>query len=151
MSGKTIYLGADHAGFDLKQTLISHLRDHGYEIVDVGPHSGDQSVDYPDFAGEVAQQVSAGNDRLGLLVCGTGIGMSIAANKVSGIRAAVVHDEFTARVACEHNNANVLALGARLVAPHAAIRMVDAWLNSDFETRHQRRLDKIHSLEPQQG
>ena len=104
-------------------------------------------MDYPDQAGTVAEAVGAGEAELGLLVCGTGIGMSIAANKVAGIRAALVHDPITASLAAQHNNANVLCLGGRLMAKEYAISLVDAWLETPFEARHQHRLDKIATLE----
>ncbi len=110
------YAGADHAGYELKQQLVEALRELGDEVVDCGTTSGD-SVDYPDFAAIVAKQVSEDSQSFGLLVCGTGIGMAIAANKVNGVRAAVVTDAFTAQATRAHNNANVLALGARVTGP----------------------------------
>jgi ribose 5-phosphate isomerase B len=142
-----IAIGSDHAGFELKSRLAAHLASRGATVVDCGTHDEEASVDYPDYAADVCGRVTGGAVDLGVLVCGTGIGMSIAANKLAGIRCAVVHDEYTGRVAREHNHANVLALGGRLLASHAAVRIVDAWLDAAPEARHQRRLDKIAGLE----
>ena len=142
-----IGLGADHAGCALKATLAAHLAAQGHVVVDFGTTDPAVSVDYPDYARPVAEAVSAGSLDLGVLMCGTGIGMSIAANKVLGIRAAVVHDVTSARLARRHNGANVLCLGARLLDPALAIDCIDAFLGESFETRHQRRLDKISGIE----
>lgn len=140
-------VGCDHAGLVLKNHLVHRLRELGHEVQDVGTH-GTGSVDYPDFAGEVGRRVVAGQVDQGLLVCGTGIGMSIAANKVPGVRAAVVSDTFSARSTRQHNDANVLCLGERVVGLGLALDILDAWLGADFEGgRHQRRIDKIHALE----
>ncbi len=141
-------VGSDHAGVDLRTALADRLAAAGYEVRDVGPPPG-ESVDYPDQAGAVATAVGAGEAELGLLVCGTGIGMSIAANKVDGVRAALVHDPFTARMACEHNNANVLCLGARVTGADLAAAALDAFLDASPSEvdRHRRRVDKIHGLE----
>ena len=142
-----IALGADHAGFELKETIRQHLKNRGFELDDRGTHSQD-SVNYPDFALIVGQQVASGKADLGILVCGAGIGMSIAANKVPGIRAANAHTEVEAQLSREHNNANVLALGGRLLEPELALRIVDRWLSASFTGgRHQRRVDKITELE----
>ena len=141
-----ISIGSDHAGFELKERLRAFLEARGIEVVDRGAHSGTDSVDYPDFAAQVATDVCAGAGE-GVLVCGTGIGMSIAANKFPGVRAALVHDEMTARMAREHNNANILVLGGRLLDALVAEEMVATWLDGTFEERHQRRLDKIGALE----
>jgi len=142
-----IALGADHAGFELKETIRQHLANRGFELDDRGTNSQD-SVDYPDFARIVGQQVASGKADRGILVCGAGIGMSIAANKVSGIRAANAHTEVEAQLSREHNNANVLALGGRLLEPELALRIVDRWLSASFTGgRHQRRVDKIAELE----
>jgi ribose 5-phosphate isomerase B len=143
----TIAIGADHAGFALKQALKGWLVTHGYDVTDHGTHSTD-SVDYPDFAAAVARDVSDGRAQRGLLVCGSGIGMAIAANKIAGVRAAVAGDPAIARVSREHNDTNVLALGARLTAPELAAEIVQAWLDAAFEGgRHARRVDKLGRLD----
>jgi ribose 5-phosphate isomerase B len=142
-----IALGADHAGFELKDKIKQHLSGRGFEVQDEGTNSG-ESVDYPDFAKKVAEDVTAQRATLGILVCGTGIGMAISANKVPGIRAANCDTVFEAQMSREHNDANVLTLGARVVEAQAAVEIVDTWLNTKFAGgRHQRRLDKIHELE----
>src|SRR5947207_2703564 len=142
-----IAVGADHAGFALKQHLDQWLAAEGHRVLDVGTHSSD-SVDYPDFAAAVAHAVSAGEAERGLLVCGTGIGMAIAANKVSGIRAGVCADVETACLSRQHNDLNVLALAGRATSRDAAIAIVSAWLETAFEGgRHQRRLAKVAGLE----
>lgn len=151
MVAMKIALGADHAGFELKNHIKAHLAGRGIEVEDFGANSGD-SVDYPDFAREVAERVVAHEADLGLLVCGTGIGMAISANKVPGIRAANCDSVFTAQMAREHNDANVLAIGARVLDPEAANEVVDAWLTATFAGgRHQRRVDKIHAIEQQEA
>lgn len=142
-----IVIGSDHAGFELKEALIRHLEDRGVEVSDLGPPDGAQSVDYPDYAEKVARGVLSGGGR-GVLVCGTGIGMSIAANRFQGIRAALVHDRFTAQMAGEHNDANVLVLGGRVLDHGEALGMVEVWMDASFEARHQRRLDKASRLGP---
>ena len=142
-----IAVGADHAGFSLKQHLKHWLVAEGHRVLDLGTHSSD-SVDYPDFAAAVAQAVSAGEAERGLLVCGTGIGMAIAANKVSGIRAGVCADVETARLSRQHNDLNVLALAGRVTSPDHAVSIVGAWLDTAFEGgRHERRLAKVTGLE----
>ncbi|MDY0213373.1 MAG: ribose 5-phosphate isomerase B [Desulfuromonadaceae bacterium] len=142
-----LYIASDHGGFDLKKHLKECLREREIDCVDLGVESRD-SVDYPDLAATLAHEVMNDKDNLGILICGTGIGMSIAANKFHGIRAALVHDEFTARMAREHNNANVLVLGGRVLNPALACKIVQIWLNSVYEGgRHQNRLDKISVLE----
>lgn len=142
-----IIIGSDHGGLTLKTALMSYLERRGFEVTDAGTN-GDASVDYPDFGQIVAEAVIAGKAELGILICGTGIGMSIAANKVPGIRAALVTDVFMARMAKEHNNANVLVLGGRVLDEQKACDLVGAWLDSTFEGgRHQTRLDKITALE----
>ena len=141
-----IVLGADHGGVELKNQLADKLRRGGHSVEDLGT-DGASSVDYPDFAHAVASCVAADTADRGILVCGTGIGMSIAANKVDGIRAALVHDVTTARLAAQHNNANVLCLGGRVLGAVTVVECIQAWLETDFETRHQNRLDKITSLE----
>lgn len=142
-----IIIGSDHGGLVLKTALNSYLKRRGYEVTDAGTN-GDASVDYPDFGQKVAETVIAGGAELGILICGTGIGMSIAANKIPGIRAALVTDVFMARMAKEHNNANVLVLGGRVLDEQKACDLVGAWLDATFEGgRHQARLDKITALE----
>lgn len=142
-----IIIGSDHGGLALKIALNSYLKRRGYDVTDAGTN-GDVSVDYPDFGQKVAEAVIAGEAELGILICGTGIGMSIAANKIPGIRAALVTDVFMARMAKEHNNANVLVLGGRVLDEQKACDLVGAWLDATFEGgRHQARLDKITALE----
>lgn len=142
-----IIIGSDHGGLTLKKALNSYLQRRGFSVTDAGTDS-DASVDYPDFGQKVAETVIAGEAELGILICGTGIGMSIAANKIPGIRAALVTDVFMARMAKEHNNANVLVLGGRVLDEQKACDLVGAWLDATFEGgRHQCRLDKITALE----
>jgi ribose 5-phosphate isomerase B len=142
-----IALGADHAGFHLKEIVKKFLSENGYVWDDMGT-SSEESVDYPDFARAVAERVSSGSDDLGILACGTGIGMAIAADKVPGVRAANAFDETTARLAREHNDANVLALGARIVEDSRALELVRIFLASHFlGGRHQRRIDKISEMD----
>jgi ribose 5-phosphate isomerase B len=142
-----IALGADHAGFPLKEKLKAFLQGDGYLCQDLGTWSL-ESVDYPDFARAVGENVAAGQSDLGVLVCGTGIGMGIAANKVAGIRAAVVHDVETARLAHEHNDANVVTMGGRLLADAEAWAALQAFLAARFAGgRHQRRIDEITAMD----
>lgn len=142
-----IALGADHGGFETKQALVESLRGMGHEVVDMGAHD-ETSVDYPDFGAAVAGAVSRQEAERGVLVCGTGIGMSIVANKFPGVRAALVTSEHMAILASEHNNANVLVVGGRGVSPQESAGWVSAWLTTPYEGgRHQRRLDKISALE----
>jgi ribose 5-phosphate isomerase B len=142
-----IALGSDHAGFHAKETIKKYLEGAGYGVDDVGTWS-EESVDYPDFARAAAERVASGENPLGIVVCGTGIGVAIAANKVEGIRAALAHDSLTARRAREHNNANVLALGGKVVGDDEAIAIVQEFLNAQFAGgRHQRRIDKIMKIE----
>ena len=142
-----IALGADHAGYPLKDHLSRWLRDAGHEMQDLGTHSS-ESVDYPDFAAAVARAVASGEAERGILVCGTGIGVAIAANKLDGIRAANCNDLFTARMARAHNDANVLTLGARVIGVGLAEHIVRAFLETEWEgERHRRRVEKIHDLE----
>ena len=143
----TIALGADHAGFQVKEALKAWLIEQGYEVVDYGIHSP-ESVDYPDYAAQVAEAVADQKVERGVLVCGTGIGMAITANKVAGVRAALCSDLYTARASREHNDANVLALGGRLMGPEVALDILRMWLATDFAGgRHRRRVDKIADLE----
>jgi len=142
-----IATGSDHAGFSVKEIIKKYLENAGYAVDDQGTGSED-SVDYPDFGKAVGERVASKQADLGIAVCGSGIGISIAANKVPGIRAALAHDVITAQLAREHNDANVLALGARIVTPAAALEMVQTFLNTPFAGgRHQRRLNKITQLE----
>ncbi|HEY4743952.1 MAG TPA: ribose 5-phosphate isomerase B [Desulfuromonadaceae bacterium] len=142
-----IVIGSDHGGLNLKAALKSYLNRRGIEVSDAGTDNGD-SVDYPDFGLKVAEMVVSGKAASGILVCGTGIGMSIAANKVPGIRAALVTDVFMARMAKEHNNANILVLGGRVLDEQIACDLVGAWLDASFEGgRHQSRLNKIVEIE----
>jgi ribose 5-phosphate isomerase B len=142
-----IALGADHAGVSLKDLLKTRLDERGDTWQDFGTTS-DESVDYPDFAARVASAVSSGVCDRGVLVCGSGIGMAIAANKVTGIRAAAVADEVSAELSRTHNDINVLALGARLTTPDVARKLMDVFLDTTFSGgRHQRRLDKLASLD----
>ena len=144
-----IALGADHAGFHIKETIKKFLETSAYPVDDVGTWS-EEAVDYPDYARAVAEKVAAGEDQMGILACGTGIGMAITANKVPGIRAAVAHDAMTARLAREHNDANVLTLGGRVVDDTRALEIVREFLSAQFASgRHQRRIDKITELDKQ--
>lgn len=136
-------IGSDHGGFELKQVLAGLLRERGHEVVDFGTSNGD-SVDYPDFGAKVAKAVSQGDTEKGVLVCGTGIGMSIIANKFPHVRAALVTDSFMARMAKEHNDANILVMGGRISDAAKAREMLQAWLDAKFEGgRHATRLAKI--------
>lgn len=140
-----IAVGADHGGVQLKDALAARLLAAGHEVTDCGTHGG-ASVDYPDFAQQVARAITSGAAERGILVCGTGQGMAMAANKVPGIRAGVVSDVFSARMIAEHNNAQILCLGARVVGPGLAETLVDAYLSASFEGgRHSRRVGKIES------
>ena len=142
-----VALGADHAGFPLKEDLKTWLISRGYDVVDLGTQSA-ESVDYPDFAVAVGGAITAGKADRGVLVCGTGIGMAMAANKVPGVRAAACSDAFTARMSREHNDANILALGARITSREAAIEILEIWLGATFAGgRHARRVDKIVALD----
>lgn len=142
-----VALGCDHGGLELKDTIAAELKKLGVEVVDEGTVS-EESVDYPDFAAKVAGDVASGKVDKGITVCGTGIGMSIAANKFPGIRAALCHDSYTARMSRMHNDANILVLGGRVTGPEVALDILREWLKTPFEGgRHQRRLDKIADLE----
>lgn len=144
---KKIALGADHAGFEEKEKLKKTLDELGVEYEDVGTFSTD-SVDYPDFAQKVGEKVESGEAEQGILVCGSGIGVAIAANKMHGIRAAQAWNEETAKLARQHNNANVLTIGARVIPEEEIPKIVKAWFETDFEGgRHQKRVEKIMNLE----
>ena len=143
-----IAIGCDHGALALKNTLVSHLQEKGYEVTDFGTHTMD-SCDYPDFAAAAAMAVADGRCDRGIVLCTTGIGVSIAANKVKGIRCALLSDLMTARMTREHNDTNMMALGAGVVGPMLALQIVDTWLETDFsrDARHQRRIDKVMALE----
>lgn len=142
-----IAMGSDHGGIHLKNHIKAYLEGKGYEIVDCGTYT-EASCDYPDFAEKVCKTVTAGEVDKGILVCGTGIGISMAANKCKGIRAALVADVFSAKMAAEHNNANVICMGERTTGVGLAEMMVDTFLTTPFAgDRHQRRIDKIMALE----
>ena len=145
-----IALGADHAGYQLKDQVKQHLEQQGISVQDEGTSSA-ESVDYPDYARAVAHDVSQQRADLGILICGSGIGMAITANKVDGIRAANVSTEYEAQMSREHNNANVLTLGARILNPEQAFAIVDKWLNTQFAGgRHERRVEKIMAIEKEE-
>ena len=147
VSARVVAIGADHGGFELKEQLKAYLRDWGYNFLDLGTDST-AAVDYPDFAEAVANAVARGDAWLGVVVDSAGIGSSIAANKVAGARAALCYDRATARNSREHNDANVLSLGANLISPEAAREILAIWLSTSFAGgRHQRRVDKIRSIE----
>lgn len=141
-----IALASDHAGFELKEAIKKHLVENNYDILDFGTNSN-ASVDYPPFARMAAEAVAAGECDKGIICCGTGIGVSIVANKVKGIRCALCTNEFTAEMSRKHNDANMMALGARVTDQELALKMVDIWLNTEFEEgRHKRRVDMIEEL-----
>jgi ribose 5-phosphate isomerase B len=143
-----IAIGADHAGFALKEQLRADLVSEGHEVMDFGTDSAD-SVDYPDFAQKVGREVSAGRVDRGVLVCGTGVGMEIAANKIAGVRAAAAQSEEETRLSRAHNDANIVTFGARLIAHEQARKLLEIFLNTSFEGgRHARRIAKIAALEP---
>lgn len=143
-----IVLGADHAGYELKEAMATRLVDSGYQIVDVGTHSTD-SVDYPDVAEALGRAVLDGKAERGILICGSGAGASIAANKLKGIRATVAHDVYTAHQSVEHDDVNVLTLGARVVGSAQAWELVQSFVNARFsgDERHIRRVNKVKALE----
>ena len=145
-----IAIGCDHGGLVLKPAILQYLEQQGISYTDYGTYTSD-SVDYPDYAAPVAKAVQDGTADKGILMCGTGIGITIAANKFDGIRAAVVSDEFCAHATAEHNNANILGLGGRVVSPELAVKLVDIWLHTPYAGgRHQGRLDKITAIEQSQ-
>lgn len=142
-----IAIGSDHGGFELKGHIINYLNEKNIALKDFGCHS-EASVDYPDIAKEVCTAVNCGEAECAILICGTGIGISMAANKIDGIRAAHCHDVYSAEMTKRHNNANVLCMGGRVVGRELAFKIIDAWLGAEFEGgRHQTRIDKIHALE----
>ncbi|MEC9485099.1 MAG: ribose 5-phosphate isomerase B [Candidatus Izemoplasma sp.] len=141
-----IALGADHGGFELKEAIKKFLKEKGFDVTDMGPETQD-SVDYNDYAVKVAEGVRDKKFDRGILVCGTGIGMSIMANKIKGIRAALVHDVFTAEATRLHNDSNVLTMGGRIIGKDLALKIVDVWVNTEFSgvERHERRVNKINN------
>ena len=140
-------IGSDHGGFELKEHIIKYLKDKGIECKDFGCYD-ENSVDYPDIAKKVCSSITSGECERGILVCGTGIGMSIAANKVKGIRAAMCTDVYSAKMTKQHNNTNVLCLGGRVTGRELAFMICDTWLNEEFMGgRHQNRIDKITAIE----
>lgn len=142
-----IAIASDHGGFELKGVIIDHLTTKGHEVINLGTDAPD-SVDYSDYAEKCAASVLSGDVVFGIVVCGTGIGISIAANKINGIRCALCHSPETAALAKQHNNANIISLGGRTTTDEMALRIVDAFMEAEFEGgRHQRRVDKIMALE----
>lgn len=143
-----ISLGCDHGGLELKNEIKAHLEARGFECRDFGTYTKD-SCDYPDYARPAAEAVASGECERGILVCTTGIGVSITANKVNGVRCALLHDKMSARLTREHNDTNMMALGAGVVGPMLALEIVDTWLDTPFSgvERHQRRIDKVMAVE----
>ncbi len=142
-----IAIACDHGAYDLKEAVKEHLTKQGHELVDFGTHSKD-SCDYPDFAGPAAQAVAAGECEKGIVLCTTGIGVSITANKVRGVRCALLSDLMSAKMTRQHNDTNVMAMGAAVVGQMLALQIVDTWLGTEFEGgRHQRRIDKMMAYE----
>ena len=142
-----IAIGSDHGGYELKTHIIKHLEEKGVKYKDFGCYD-EKSVDYPDIAKLVCDSIISKECENGILICGTGIGISIAANKIKGIRAAHCHDVYSAEMTKRHNNANVICMGGRVIGRELAFMIVDKWLEAEFEGgRHQTRIDKIHSLE----
>ena len=148
---RVIAFGADHGGFSLKENIVPWLEDLGYEVLDLGAHSLDPADDYPDFAEAVAQAVVSGQAERGIVICGSGVGASVAANKIPGIRASVCHDLYSARQGVEHDELNVLSLGARVVGLDLAKQLATEFLDARFtgEERHLRRLAKVNAIEQQ--
>ena len=148
---RVIAFGADHGGFSLKENMVPWLEDLGYEVLDLGAHSLDPADDYPDFAEAVAQAVVSGKAERGLIICGSGVGACVAANKIPGIRSSVCHDLYSARQGVEHDELNVLSLGARIVGLDLAKQLATEFLDARFtgEERHLRRLAKVNAIEQQ--
>ena len=144
-----VVLGADHGGFLLKTELVAWLKGQGFDVLDLGAHSLDPTDDYPDFAEKIGSAVVSGRAERGVLICGSGVGASVAANKVPGVRASVCHDTYSARQGVEHDDLNVVCLGARVVGIELAKDLVTGFLNARFigEERHRRRLDKVEAIE----
>ena len=143
-----IAIGCDHGALDLKNVVISHLEKAGHEVKDFGTYTLD-SCDYPDFAGAAAKAVAAGECERGIVLCTTGIGVSISANKIDGVRCALLHETWSAKMTRLHNDTNVMAMGAGVVGENLALEIVDTWLGTEFsgDERHQRRIDKLMALE----
>lgn len=143
-----VAVGSDHGGFPLKRTILDELRRLGHDVIDKGTFD-ETSVDYPDFAEAVGMSIIAGEAGRGIVLCGSGVGASVAANKMPGIRAAVCHDTYSAHQGVEHDDMNVLTLGARIIGPELAVELVRAFVGAQFsgEPRHQRRLDKVNAIE----
>ena len=146
-----IAVGGDHAGLDLKNDVVTTLRDQGHAVVDIGPIAFDPDDDYPDYAIKVARAVASGDVERGVLVCGSGVGASVAANKVLGVRAAICHDTYSAHQGVEHDDMNVLVLGGRVVGREVARELIKAFVGAAFtsEERHLRRLGKVKAVETQ--
>jgi len=143
-----VVIGADHAGFELKENLVEYLRELGHQVLDIGTYST-EPVDYPDFAEAVGKALLDGQADRGVLVCGSGVGASVAANKLPGIRAGLCHDTYSAHQGVEHDDMNILVIGARVIGAELARELIRAFLGAEFtgEERHRRRLEKIHALE----
>ncbi len=143
-----IGLASDHGGYNLKKDIVEYLNEKGIECIDFGPNNGNESVDYPEYGKKVAEAVISKEVDYGIVCCGTGIGISLAANKVPGIRCAVVSDVFSAKMSKAHNNANMLSLGERVLGKGLALEIVEAWISTDFEgDRHLRRVNLISEIE----
>jgi len=144
-----IVIGADHAGYEMKESVKLHLEKLGHSVIDVGTHEPGKPDDYPDFAELVAKQLQAGKADRGILICGSGVGVSVAANKFKGIRTAVCHDHYSARQGVEHDDMNVLVLGSRVIGQNCAFDLVEGYLGARFsgEERHVRRLQKVKAFE----
>lgn len=144
-----VAIGGDHAGFSLKQDFVAYLRETGYEVQDVGIHRPDPNDDYPDYALAVAEAIAKGKSERGILICGSGVGASVAANKIPGIRAGLCHDTYSAHQGVEHDDMNVLVVGARVIGKALAHELIHAYLNAMFtgEERHRRRLEKVKAIE----
>ena len=144
---KKIAIASDHGGFDLKESIISQLLNIGWEVDDLGPYSGD-SVDYPDYGIKLAEEVSEKKVERGIVICGTGIGMSIVVNRYPRVRGTLCSDVFTAKLCREHNDSNILVMGGRVIGKGLAAEIVNTWLNTPFEGgRHQRRIEKINQID----
>ena len=143
-----IAIGCDHGALDMKNKVVAHLQKKGFEVLDFGTHTKD-SCDYPDFCGAAAKAVAAGECEKGIVLCTTGIGASIVANKVDGVRCALLHETWSAKMTRLHNDTNVMALGAGVVGENLALEIVDTWLGTEFsgDARHQRRIDKVMALQ----
>lgn len=144
-----VVVGSDHAGFELKEQVAAFVRELGHEVIDVGPDNGTDAVDYPDYAESVGKAVMNNEAERGILICGSGVGASVAANKLPGIRAGLCHDTYSAHQGVEHDDMNVLVMGGRIIGPELARELVRAYLSAQFtnEDRHLRRIAKIRSLE----